>query len=80
MTSITSLPKTLECRDVVYGPKVSFVMVTEGGLLGKSAENVAEICSGIARDIFTFGQAGCNAPHNILLLEIKKTLKIFLRI
>ena len=68
VTSISSLPSKIDCKDLVFGPKVSFAILTESALDELDTKELLDIADGLSRDIFTFGQAGCNAPHNLILI------------
>lgn len=65
--TIAALPRKINCRDIVFGPKVSFILMTEDAVTELSSKEAMALADGIARDTFAFGQAGCNAPHNLIL-------------
>jgi hypothetical protein len=63
--SIMGLPKKINCRDLVFGPKISLGLVTSESL--KSSEDLKKLAGNLANDVFSFNQAGCNAPHNLII-------------
>ncbi|MDC0237180.1 hypothetical protein OAL49_01780 [Gammaproteobacteria bacterium] len=65
--AISQLPKKIDCKDVIFGPKVSLAMVWTSQVSTK--ETADEVADNLANDVFAFNQAGCNAPHNLLLVE-----------
>ena len=66
--TISNLPKKITCEDIFFGPKVSLGIISEEYL--SNIQEIKKISSKIARDVFSFDQLGCNAPHN---LYIEKT-------
>lgn len=65
VNSIIGLPKKMNCRDLIFGPKISLGVVAAEGL--KSSEDLAQLAGNMANDVFSFNQAGCNAPHNLII-------------
>lgn len=65
VNSIIGLPKKIDCRDLIFGPKISLGLVTSESL--KSSEDLSKLASTLASDVFSFDQAGCNAPHNLVI-------------
>ncbi len=64
MEEISSLPKKINTRDIIFGPKLSLSYITKKAI---NPIELNEIAKGIADDVFAFNQAGCNAPHNIVI-------------
>ncbi len=79
---IMKLPKKINCRDIVFGPKVSLALVSKEAISTK--QKIKEMALHLANDVFPFDQAGCNAPHNLIIernkkfdiLEIVKEIKL----
>tara|TARA_B100000886_G_C20413298_1_gene488066 strand:- start:954 stop:2249 length:1296 start_codon:yes stop_codon:yes gene_type:complete len=79
---IMKLPKKINCRDIVFGPKVSLALVSKEAISTK--QKIKEMARHLANDVFPFDQAGCNAPHNLIIernekfdiLEIVKEIKL----
>jgi hypothetical protein len=65
INSIIGLPKKINCRDLIFGPKISLGLVTSESL--KSSKDLKMLASNLANDVFSFNQAGCNAPHNLII-------------
>lgn len=63
--SIIDLKKKIDCEDIIMGPKLSLGVVSKEFL--DNSEKIDEITNKITRDVFTFDQLGCNAPHNIFI-------------
>ena len=76
--TIAALPRKINCRDIIFGPKVSFILMTEDAVNKLSAEEASSMADQIAKDTFAFGQAGCNAPHNLLLYGSHSSFTSFL--
>ena len=63
--TIVGLQKKINARDLIYGPKVSLAVASAKKLeTQESRKNLAKL---LADDIFPFDQAGCNAPHNLII-------------
>jgi len=76
--TIAALPRKVNCRDIVFGPKVSFILMTEDAVTKLSVKEAFTLAEGIAKDTFAFGQAGCNAPHNLILHGSPSSFEPFL--
>jgi len=63
--NISKLPKKINTRDIIFGPKLSLSFISKNSISSES--QLITLCQGIADDVFAFNQAGCNAPHNILI-------------
>jgi hypothetical protein len=58
--AIMNLPRRFGTEDIIFGPKVSFVVV--------GAEvTTPRVASLIARDTVALGQRGCNSPHTVFV-------------
>ena len=62
---ISNLPKKISCRDLIFGPKLSLAIVGKEKLQTK--KDIVKLSNLLANDIFPFDQAGCNAPHNLVI-------------
>ncbi len=62
--SIIGLPKKINSRDLIFGPKVSLAFVTNEKI--QSTQNIKKLSSKIVEDVLPFNQAGCNSPHNLI--------------
>lgn len=65
MEIIADLPKKINTRDIIFGPKLSLSFISKNSIV--QANELEELCQKITDDVFAFNQAGCNAPHNIIL-------------
>mgnify|MGYP001269647422 CR=1 FL=1 len=65
MENIAELPKRINTRDIIFGPKLSLSYISKDSINKRS--ELEELCQKITDDVFAFNQAGCNAPHNIIL-------------
>tara|TARA_B100000963_G_scaffold356638_1_gene377124 strand:- start:16084 stop:17379 length:1296 start_codon:yes stop_codon:yes gene_type:complete len=63
--SISKLPKKLNTRDIIFGPKLSLSFIAKDSI--KDESDLIKLSQGITDDVFAFNQAGCNAPHNIVI-------------
>ena len=63
--SVTGLPKKINCRDLIFGPKISLAYVSSAKL--ESEDDVKDMAEKLANDIYAFDQTGCNAPHNLII-------------
>ena len=63
--NIIGLPKKINCRDIIFGPKVSLAFVSKEKL--KSHSNLKKLSKNLSDDVFTFNQTGCNSPHNLIV-------------
>lgn len=75
--SISKLRKKITCEDIFFGPKVSMGVISKEYL--SNIKEIKKISSKIARDVFSFDQLGCNAPHNIYIEKTSnKNLKLLI--
>lgn len=65
MENIAELPKRINTRDIIFGPKLSLSYISKNSI--EKITELEELCQKITDDVFAFNQAGCNAPHNIIL-------------
>lgn len=65
INSIIGLPKKINCRDLIFGPKISLGLVASESL--KSSKDLKKLAGNLTNDVFSFNQAGCNAPHNLII-------------
>lgn len=65
MEIIADLPKKINTRDIIFGPKLSLSYISKNSIA--QPNELEELCQKITDDVFAFNQAGCNAPHNIIL-------------
>ena len=63
--TISKLPKKITCEDIFFGPKISIGVISKEYLRKES--DIKDISRKISRDVFSFDQLGCNAPHNIYI-------------
>jgi len=63
--SIMNLPRRFGTDDIIFGPKVSFVIVGREHLASEDAAR--HIAQGIVRDVAAFDQRGCNSPHTVFV-------------
>jgi hypothetical protein len=65
ISSVLHLPRKINCRDIVFGPKVSLAFVKKESL--KNQHDLAILAKLICDDIVPFNQMGCNSPHNLII-------------
>lgn len=65
ISAFLKLPKKLNCRDIVFGPKVSLAFVKKEKL--KKLADLKNMAKLICDDIIPFNQMGCNSPHNLII-------------
>ena len=65
MENIADLPKRINTRDIIFGPKLSLSYISKDSI--DQSTELEKLCQNITDDVFAFNQAGCNAPHNIIL-------------
>lgn len=69
--AISQLPKKYFAEDILFGPKISFMVI------GKEYLHSEQICRKIARraatDVSVFDQYGCSSPHTIFVEKGGKT-------
>ena len=65
MENIADLPKKINTRDIIFGPKISLSFIAKNTI--DNEKDLVTLCQKITDDVFAFNQAGCNAPHNIII-------------
>jgi hypothetical protein len=65
VNSVVNLPKKINCRDIIFGPKVSLAFASKENLC--SLKNLKKLSKLLSDDVFPFNQAGCNSPHNLII-------------
>lgn len=70
IASIVGLQKKINARDLIYGPKVSLAVASKKMI--ESSEGRERMAKLLADDVFPFDQAGCNAPHNLIIENCDK--------
>ena len=70
VTKIAKLPKKINCRDIIFGPKVSMAYISKARI--RLRKNIEEFASLFANDVFNFDQLGCNSPHNLFVEKRSK--------
>lgn len=65
VSNVAKLPKKINCRDLIFGPKISLALVTKEKL--KSKKDLIKLAKNLCNDVFTFNQTGCNSPHNLII-------------
>ena len=70
VSNVVKLPKKLNCRDLIFGPKVSLAFVSKEKL--KSKKDLNNLTKNLCNDVFAFNQTGCNSPHNLIIEQGSK--------
>ncbi len=65
MESILALPRTLGCEDILFGPKLSMMVVGREALAEGRARQ--KLVRGAATDASVFDQYACASPHTIFV-------------
>ena len=65
VNSVVNLPKKINCRDIIFGPKVSLAFASKENL--RSLKDLKKLSKLLSDDVFPFNQAGCNSPHNLII-------------
>ena len=65
ISAVLRLPKQINCRDIVFGPKVSLAFVKKECLQNRS--DLSTLSKLLCNDIIPFNQMGCNSPHNLII-------------
>ena len=68
--NIIGLKKKINCRDIIFGPKISLAYVSKDKI--KSMSNIKKLSSNLVNDVLPFNQAGCNSPHNLIIEKATK--------
>ena len=71
---ISGLKKKINCKDIVFGPKVSLAYISKKKI--KTENDLKNFSDLFVNDVFNFDQLGCNSPHNLIVEKgIKFSLK-----
>ena len=62
---ISSLKKKVNCKDIIFGPKVSLAFISKKKI--NSYKDLNEFSNLFVNDVFNFDQLGCNSPHNLII-------------
>ena len=62
VSNVISLPKKINCRDIIFVPKLSLALISK-----KKLKNLKNFYSNFTNDVFNFDQLGCNSPHNLVI-------------
>lgn len=63
--SIMNLPRRFGTEDIIFGPKVSLVII--GSEYLESEDTARKLAQRIVRDVSAFDQRGCNSPHTVFV-------------
>ena len=63
--SVISYPARYDCESIVFGPKLSFAVVTKEDL--SSAQDAKKLARRVSVDVSIFDQTGCASPHNLFV-------------
>jgi hypothetical protein len=62
---ISGLKKKINCKDIIFGPKVSMAYISKEKL--KNEQDLKNFSELFVNDVFNFDQLGCNSPHNLFI-------------
>jgi hypothetical protein len=65
VTAVTALPKKWAAQDIVFGPKLSFMVIGRDAL--ETDRQIKKICRRAATDASVFDQSACASPHTIFV-------------
>jgi len=65
VTKVSGLPKKINCKDIIFGPKVSMAYISKKKL--KDKKDLKQFSELFVNDVFNFDQLGCNSPHNLFI-------------
>lgn len=63
--SIMNLPRRFGTEDIIFGPKVSLIII--GSEYLESEGTAHKLAQNIVRDVSAFDQRGCNSPHTVFV-------------
>lgn len=63
--SIASLPKKWTTQDIIFGPKLSYMVIGSDAL--SSERSIRRLLRRAATDVSVFDQTGCASPHTIFI-------------
>lgn len=64
--SVVKAPKKYWVKDIIFGPKYSFVGISKHAI---TKENLKDTAYKVALDASIFEQLGCNSPHTVFVEE-----------
>ncbi len=65
VTSITTLPKKYNCQDIIFGPKLSSMVIGKEAL--SDERKIRKILRRVATDCSVFDQYACASPHAVFI-------------
>ena len=65
VNNICSLPKLWHAQDLIFGPKLSFMVISSNAL--NNERNLKKILRRASTDISVFDQTACSSPHTIFV-------------
>ena len=78
VSNVVSLPKKINCKDLIFGPKISLSYISKKKLTHK--KDLSDFTELFVNDVFNFDQLGCNSPHNLFIekgmIFSKKTIAL----
>ena len=63
--SVIGYPARYDCESIVFGPKLSFAVVSKDDLA--SAQDAKKLARRVSVDVSIFDQTGCASPHNLFV-------------
>jgi hypothetical protein len=63
--AIMNLPRRFGTEDIVFGPKISLVVI--GAEMLADDSGARRVAVAVARDTVALGQRGCNSPHTVFV-------------
>lgn len=63
--SVISYPARYDCESIVFGPKLSFAVISKEDLT--SAQDAKKLARRVSVDVSIFDQTGCASPHNLFV-------------
>ncbi len=65
VNAVKNLRKTIDCTDIIFGPKYSYAIIDNTFL--SDERSATEASQRLAFDIATNDQRGCNSPHTLFI-------------
>lgn len=63
--SVTNFPANFDTEDLIFGPKVSFSVISRESL--STEREAKKLARKVAVDVSVFEQTGCASPHNLFI-------------
>jgi len=63
--TVAALPRKVTCEDIIFGPKLSFMVIGQSALAKERA--FRRLARRAATDVCVFEQTGCASPHTIFI-------------